>query len=388
MAHERKEKDVTKFYWYERELLQWRKQKAQEVFQDAFFRNVPFSIMLDTVLKLIATRAEYIKDEASMQAEIRPPWPGLQRYGAELLQIIRKGHSLSLDDQEVYDAWWNGATIEGKQAQKEKSINHAKIAFNECRNAWLCKTQIKTGKVTKSQMNKCDPEVLIKRFSWRSNHIMASMIRVQGSIRPIVLSEDPESISIGALDTMSTELLCMIFNLLDIQSLSRFARVCRRGKRAVEFLPAYRDLTKHASTALIALNQTKLITAHPIAFVYTACLSESCIACKNYGPFLFLPTCERCCSNCLREDHSLWVISSDLARICFGVFPQDLCQIPAVWTLLGAYGVDPTAIREKPAKLFSLKMVKNLGIAIHGSQLAMDEFVWNWNTVAAPLAPQ
>ena len=215
----------------------------------------------------------------------------------------------------------------------------------------------------------------IARSSWRPNHVLNSMISIHESIPPTVLQSSSKSSSIGFLDNLPAELLQWIFNLLDFRSLSRLAQVCHGARGVVGSLPAYRDLVKHASKALIALSRTKLITFHSAASIYAVLHSENCLSCQNYGPFLFLPTCERCCYECLHRDRSLRVIPSQTARMCFGVSPKDLRRIPAMLSIPGTYSVGHGVTRRKSTKLVSLKQAKELGIAVHGSEEAMSAFV-------------
>ncbi|KAG9228341.1 hypothetical protein BJ875DRAFT_489968 [Amylocarpus encephaloides] len=200
-------------------------------------------------------------------------------------------------------------------------------------------------------------DVLIERVSWRPRYILNSMVTIRDAIRPVFVPRIPGSSNIGLLSTLPPELLNIVFELLDFWSLSRFARVCHQGKATVESLPAYRDLIKHAFTTLAAFGRTELITFHSAASIYTALLSEKCVACEQFAPFLFLPTSERCCYECLHRDRSLRVISSGMVRKCFGLMPKDLRRIPSMLSIPGTYSA------------------KALGVAQHGSAEVMEHFV-------------
>lgn len=221
-------------------------------------------------------------------------------------------------------------------------------------------------------LNTSNVDALIDRLSWRPAHVVDSMISVSETIQSIILPRTLTFSSLGPLDTLPTELLHLIFNSLDFQSLSRFAQICHKANIVVESLPSYERMIKYASKALIALSRTKLITFHTAATIYTALLSEKCVSCQNFAAFLFLPTCERCCYECLCNERSPRVISIRMAGICFGVSPKDLGQIPIMLSIPGMYSFCHNATRVKRVRLVSLKQAKKLGISVHGSQEAME----------------
>ena len=217
-------------------------------------------------------------------------------------------------------------------------------------------------------------EDLITRLSWRPHYILNSMIRDSKPIQSTVL-QTFKPYSTGCLDVLPLEILQRTLNLLDFRSLSRLAHVCHGGRAAVQSLPAYRDLIKYASPALVALNRTELIIFHPAISIYAALHSGNCSSCQNYGPFLFLPTCERCCYECLCSNPSMRVITNGMAKIHFGISPKDLRRIPAMLSVPGTYSVRYTVTRRKRTKLVSLKQARELGVAVHGSEEAMGKFV-------------
>lgn len=216
------------------------------------------------------------------------------------------------------------------------------------------------------------PDALIERVSWRPAYILDSMISIPTTIKLRLLPRTLAASSIGSLDTLPTEVLHIICNSLDFQSLSRCKRVCHRANALVESLASYNLIMKHASTALIALGRTKLITSHTAATLHAAFVSDRCVTCQQYAAFLFLPTCERCCYYCLERERSLRVITIPMARICFGLSQLDLGQIPNMCTLPGRYAVRHILQHRKRVKLISVKQAERLGIAIHGSREAME----------------
>lgn len=223
-------------------------------------------------------------------------------------------------------------------------------------------------------IDSCTTEVLIERVGWRPRFIANSMITIRDAVEPAFVVRVVESSSSGLLDNLPAEILHMVFNLLDLRSLSRFARVSYGGRATIASFPPYRDLIKHAYPALVALGRTGLVTSHSIASLYHAMRSEKCVTCQEFGPFLFLPTSERCCYVCLHRIRSFRLITAAMCRKCFGLTAKDLCQIPSLRSIPGTYSVGHTTTQKRRIKLFSLKHAETLGIAKYGSAEALRAF--------------
>ena len=220
-----------------------------------------------------------------------------------------------------------------------------------------------------------DTETIISKLSWRPLFVLDAMICIRESIQiPTTLNNTRYS-SFGLLSVLPIEVLHMVLNLLDFQSLSRLTRTSHLAKATVESLPAYRDLIKHAPKALVALSKTQLIKNHSAISLHTALRSENCLCCQSFAPWLYLPTCERCCYNCLWRDRSMRLITCRLARKCFGLTLKEINRLPTMLSIPGTYSVGYRTTRQKRFKLVSWRQARELGIAIHGSAEAMESFV-------------
>ncbi|KAF3392373.1 hypothetical protein DPV78_010583 [Talaromyces pinophilus] len=171
----------------------------------------------------------------------------------------------------------------------------------------------------------------------------------------------------SSLDRLPLELLHMICASLDFQTLSRLSCTTLRNKATVESLPAYRDFMKYAPHTLSALAKTRLIAVHSSAKFHANLRSANCVSCGKYGAFLFLPTCERCCNQCLWRNQSLWVIPESVARKCFDLTTtsgNDTSHVQHTRRVLCC----PYISRRGRQRLLSVKSVKNLAISVHGSE--------------------
>src|SRR5690606_28814019 len=58
-----------------------------------------------------------------------------------------------------------------------------------------------------------------------------------------------------------------------------------------------------------SLSRTKLLSLHSMIQLRRVLRSDRCECCPEYGAYLFLPTCVRCCWECLNANPSLRAIS-------------------------------------------------------------------------------
>lgn len=220
-----------------------------------------------------------------------------------------------------------------------------------------------------------ESDKLIAHLSHRPSYILDSMITVQDAhnIRPSNLARDSRPSSMGQLDKLPVELLLATLDLLDFQSLSRLSRVSLHARSTVHSLPAWRDLMDHAPQALKALGLTQLLSLHSVASLRTALRSELCASCPEFGAYLFLPTCSRCCWECSFHNAALRVVPPTRAGRIFGLSEEHLGELPVMVTIPGIYGrygrYDDERLTTETLshEVVSVKAAKELGLAVHGS---------------------
>lgn len=186
--------------------------------------------------------------------------------------------------------------------------------------------------------------------------------------------------SMGCLDGISNELLFMILDLLDFQSLSRLSRVSLLLRSLVEQSPAYRDIMAFAPQTLTALGKTGLLTYHSASQLSRTLRSSdgNCASCRTYfGGYLFLPTCERICFDCLRVNFGLRVTTVAIAKECFRLSDRQIKGpggIPVMFSIPGDYSTGCPIRRNRTYRLVCVKQAKQLAIKIHGSTEAVQAF--------------
>lgn len=193
--------------------------------------------------------------------------------------------------------------------------------------------------------------------------------------------------SLGVLDDFPVEILNMILENLDLQSLSLVLQTCLKGKVLVEKLPAYRDLVTYASDIFTALSQMGLIGLHPVNTIYAALKSDRCVACGQYGENLFLPTCQRCCQACHCSNHDFWTIRVDGdtgASEVFNLGPEHLQRVPNFSTFgkPDDYGQrrssrHKTGSTQQRSVYITSKAAMDLGLEANGSKAKLAEHLRN-----------
>ncbi|GKU21720.1 unnamed protein product [Fusarium langsethiae] len=106
------------------------------------------------------------------------------------------------------------------------------------------------------------------------------------------------------------EIITNISLLLDVKSFHCFRNASRQTRAIVNGIPQYRQVAHHGFEGIKALARTGL--SHHVTYkdLHQALITEECMLCGEFGGLLFLPTCTRCCYNCLREEPELAVIES------------------------------------------------------------------------------
>lgn len=207
----------------------------------------------------------------------------------------------------------------------------------------------------------------ISNLTYRRTKYVHEMIRDIPPAKPSKITRKASIASLGELDLLPVELLLLILGFLDFQSLSRISRVSLRGKEIVEALPEYQDMMTHAPETLRALGMTRLLQCHSAPLLHQTLRSDKCVSCFEFGGFLFLPTCERVCVNCLFSNDALRMTTRAIAKQCFGLTDKHLERIPTMYSIPGIYTLWFRISRKRVYRLVSVKQAKQLAIEVHGS---------------------
>ncbi|RKU45453.1 hypothetical protein DL546_007578 [Coniochaeta pulveracea] len=142
---------------------------------------------------------------------------------------------------------------------------------------------------------------VITAESGRHNDVRSSIFQNLGATQGL-------GTGMGQLQRLPLELAWSICLYLDIQSALRFSQVNRSARQCIASIPQYRRLGKHALECIWALSRTGLASRIDVLSLHATLTTERCVVCGLFGGFIFLPTCARCCVQCIASAPSLRVV--------------------------------------------------------------------------------
>lgn len=214
-------------------------------------------------------------------------------------------------------------------------------------------------------------EELIKRLSHRPMRFLNSMITVDDpqAALPVCPEEarphEDRPCSLGLFDRLPLEIIHLFLGQLDLHSITQFSQVAVRGRPTVLSLPAYQALMRHAPQTLAALRLTKLMRTHSISQLFATLTSACCATCPAYGPYLFLPACERCCWICLQNNPARRVTTQAKARQAFVLSLKQVRKLPILFSIPGRYDITGDEV-PKQYQLVSVSAARDLALSVHG----------------------
>ena len=202
------------------------------------------------------------------------------------------------------------------------------------------------------------------RSPFANNRNISTPVSVEWRISRV---ERNSTASLQRLDSLPLELLHQCVEYLDLASIRNFSQVSLRANSIVHSLRKLAILLKIASIAIDVLVQTETIKLHSLDSLYTALHITACVSCGCYGPYLHIFSGERCCQTCFELNQSLWMISLQTAKECFGLTNQQSKALPVMRTIPGLYHLyHPPRIHNKIVHLTSVRAAKELAIRING----------------------
>lgn len=218
-------------------------------------------------------------------------------------------------------------------------------------------------------------EDLVSHFGFKYHHPDDGMVRVSKEEAPSasrLCHERPSSA--GLLNQLPVEIIHMILDSLDFQSISRLSRASLRTHELVVAFPTLAVFIQHAPQALLAFGRTRTLAYHSANDLLSALSSNTCASCGQFGTYLCLLTCQRCCWQCLDINPALWALPPTTATKLFSLSTKQVATLPTIFTLPGfyrmAYNSDQ---RKRRYKLVSVRDAKRLALQIHVSEERIEE---------------
>ena len=179
-------------------------------------------------------------------------------------------------------------------------------------------------------------------------------------------AEYPVSSTLGKLDTLPLELEHAVFLCLDVQSLMNLRRVSQKGRLSVDSLPQYRIVQEHAPELLRAAIGLQTSEFTLIADLFKALTCQTCYLCGDFGPFIYLLSCNRVCYLCMAKNTELRPLRVSHARNLYTLDKHVLGSLPKLRSLPGDYSRHNNTCK-KQIHLVDRVAAARAGIAVHGS---------------------
>ncbi|KAL2216569.1 hypothetical protein M432DRAFT_621592 [Thermoascus aurantiacus ATCC 26904] len=202
-----------------------------------------------------------------------------------------------------------------------------------------------------------------QRQTFSSQTVSASRMRRK-------ISRTPSST--GTLGRLPVEILHEILLSLDLCTLGAVRRLHSFYCRLVGGLPEYKLLTKHAHEALRIMHLTKTLSYFSIRRIFAEFCHPRCRTCDDFGTYLFLLTCRRCCLNCLNSGRREY----QLAQVRYiahhyALTGDSMKELKTLSTFPHLSRFHNRNLDWKPRLLASQQAAFELGVKIHGSEQAM-----------------
>lgn len=208
------------------------------------------------------------------------------------------------------------------------------------------------------------PELMVPRLGMIMAWVPPPSLR-----RALPLGNRPSSF--GLLSRLPPEIMDTILEQLDLQSLARLSQVSFTADGYVRSFRDYRYLVTHVPETLQALSNLGLTGVHSASDLYSTLRSSACAVCGDYGPFLFLPTCQRCCWGCWTYYPTFKIMQPSHAQKCYGLSDEKMAKLPVLripsLDILGTIDM-PMPVRPKYSQAVSAKAARELALAEHGSE--------------------
>ena len=153
--------------------------------------------------------------------------------------------------------------------------------------------------------------------------------------------------SLGQLDILPIEIQHSILLDLDLQSLCHLRLTSYRDRIIVDTCVPLVNLVTHASNTLRTLSQTRTLSYHTLRTLHQALTSRKCEFCHDFGPFLFMLTCQRACSNCLLRSPLTRLIPQNYLKD--DVNSSSLKELPTL-SIMPAWYVNGQRSRDDPSR--------------------------------------
>lgn len=183
---------------------------------------------------------------------------------------------------------------------------------------------------------------------------------------PCVYPKNTSHLTLGDLQVLPIELLNIVFQFCDLQSLFHFLRLNSLAHAILKNSATYTMLEKHVSGPLRVFAKTRVASYYTVPQVlHVLTETDKCAACGKFGWFLYLPECKRCCIRCVFSKPEFETIAKTDAMHGFGLSAESVSALPAV----------ATSSSTRSMRLISKSRAHEAAIAEHGGESEFEAFL-------------
>lgn len=232
------------------------------------------------------------------------------------------------------------------------------------------------------------PEHVRSIDDWSDGH----MRRRPGSSKQRVFQSQGRP-SRGTLGRLPTEVLHAILRFLDVRTVLTVRRINNFYCYIVDGMSEYHLIQSHAPETFKVMNATKsssFISLKDLFAEFTRS-PPRCYTCSDFGPYLYLLGCHRCCFNCLltRSEYHLGLPSN--VEVAYAIPKELLDQLDQIYSLPTCRLWVCTTTSTGRYNLVSIPAAQKFAIEIYGSLDAAhlaadrlyDEAMVQWETQRA-----
>lgn len=182
---------------------------------------------------------------------------------------------------------------------------------------------------------------------------------------------------LGDLDMLPIEMLNVVLQYSDLHTLSLLSLINRKAKAIVEGFIPYKLIKTHAPHVLVVLTSTEVASHFTAVQVADALCSSSCAICGNFGLFLWVPDCVRCCFPCMRCSPKLMPMTKRDAKAAFGLSEKALSKVPIIHSLPGNYYSYHHLSGEYKRRRWLLSQVTahKIAVEVHGGEEGLTSYI-------------
>lgn len=195
--------------------------------------------------------------------------------------------------------------------------------------------------------------------AYRPNYFDAFVLKIstkrQSSFAATNFDSSSSLSTLGDFDALLIEVLDMVIQTSDLHIVAAMRLLSRRGRQVVDNSAPYRWIMLYAPSVVVALTKVEVASQFTVNDVFRVLRTSVCAIYGQFGTFLWIPECIRCCMRCLYEAPALMPMIVADAEGAFKLTKRTLAQLPVILSVPGSYTSEQR--RSKSGDAFSVKNI-------------------------------